>query len=79
MLGAMSKKFLAFIIVIAVSTAAWAQQAPIEYTLSFPAPEHRWMQVEVRFSNVPAGTLRARRPDATRCTSSQKTSSTCRS
>jgi predicted metalloprotease with PDZ domain len=34
--------------------------APVEYTLSFPAPEHRYMVVEARFSNVPAGTLQLR-------------------
>ncbi len=34
--------------------------APVEYTLSFPAPEHRWMQVEVRFPSVPSGTLQVR-------------------
>src|SRR5215213_10295648 len=36
------------------------KQAPIEYTLTFPAPQHRWMQVEVRFPNVPAGPLQVR-------------------
>jgi predicted metalloprotease with PDZ domain len=34
--------------------------APVEYTLSFPAPEHRWMQVQVRFPNVPSGPLQVR-------------------
>ena len=34
--------------------------AAVEYRLSFPAPEHRWMQVEVRFPQVPAGTLQLR-------------------
>jgi predicted metalloprotease with PDZ domain len=33
---------------------------PIEYTLSFPAPEHRYMVVEARFADVPAGTLQLR-------------------
>src|SRR5688572_5543585 len=56
----MHHRFLAFVIVIFVSASAWAQHAPIEYKLSFPAPEHRWMQVEVRFPNVPAGTLQVR-------------------
>ena len=36
------------------------KQTPIEYRLSFPAPQHRWMQVEVRFPNVPAGPLQVR-------------------
>ena len=56
----MHRRFLAFVIVIFVSASAWAQQAPIEYQLSFPAPEHRWMQVEIRFPNVPGGTLELR-------------------
>ena len=53
-------KRLFLLIVFLVSVPAWAQQAPIEYKLSFPSPEHRWMQVEVRFPNVPAGTLQLR-------------------
>ena len=40
---------LVIVVFVFVSASAWAQQAPIEYKLSFPAPEHRWMQVEVRF------------------------------
>ena len=35
-------------------------QAPVSYRLSFPAPEHRWMQVEVTFSDVPSGPLQVR-------------------
>ena len=53
-------KRLFLLVVLIVAVPAWAQQAPIEYKLSFPAPEHRWMQVEVRFPNVPAGTLQLR-------------------
>ena len=37
-----------------------AAPAPIEYTLSFPAPEHRYMVVEARFAEVPPGTLQLR-------------------
>jgi len=55
----MAKRFLLFIIFFAAAPV-WAQQAPIEYKLSFPSPEHRWMQVEVKFPNVPAGTLQLR-------------------
>ena len=58
MLLLMAKRFLILIVVVLVSSTAWAQA--IEYTLSFPAPEHRWMQVEVRFPNVPAGPLQVR-------------------
>ncbi len=59
MLGGMAKRFLAFVFLFLVSAPAWAQ-APVEYRLSFPAPEHRWMQVEVRFAAVPAGPLQVR-------------------
>ena len=59
MLNRMAKRFLLLLIFCChFSSTAWAQA--IEYTLSFPAPEHRWMQVEVRFPNVPAGTLQVR-------------------
>ncbi len=56
----MATRFFALIIVIVCGVPAWAQGPPVEYTLSFPAPEHRWMQVEVRFPNVPAGPFQAR-------------------
>jgi predicted metalloprotease with PDZ domain len=56
----MSKRFFAAVVIVLLSTSAWAQSQAIEYTLSFPAPEHRWMQVEVRFPNVPAGPLQLR-------------------
>ncbi len=39
---------------------AAAALAPVEYTLSFPAPEHRYMVVEARFPSVPAGVLQLR-------------------
>jgi len=35
-------------------------QAPVGYRVSFPTPEHRWMQVEVTFADVPAGPLHVR-------------------
>ena len=56
----MSKRITTLIIsCLLLSATAWAQ-APIEYKLSFPTPEHRWMQVEARFPDVPAGTLQVR-------------------
>ena len=57
--AAMVKRFVLFVVLI-LSVPAWAQQAPIEYRLTFPAPEHRWMQVEARFPNVPPGPLQLR-------------------
>ncbi|MFP5380030.1 MAG: M61 family peptidase, partial [Vicinamibacteria bacterium] len=44
---------------LAAALPAFAQ-APVEYRVSFPAPEHRWMQVEVTFREVPAGVLEVR-------------------
>src|ERR1700757_2281205 len=31
--------------------------SPIVYRLTFPEPQHRWMQVEAIFSDLPAGPL----------------------
>ena len=56
----MAKRFFALVIVLVFSVPVWAQGQAIEYTLSFPAPEHRWMQVEARFANAPSGPLQLR-------------------
>jgi len=45
---------------VAVFAAPAAAQAPVAYRVSFPSPEHRWMQVEVTFPDVPAGPLQVR-------------------
>ena len=39
---------------------ATSSQAPIRYQLSFPQPEHRWMQVEVLFPEVGTAPLAVR-------------------
>src|SRR5690349_2465509 len=42
-----------FIIATAVAVAAQARtQPPILYKVSFPEPEHHWMQVEITFSSL---------------------------
>ena len=41
-------------------TSQPAAVAPIEYRLSFPAPQHRWLQVDVSFSQLGETPLRAR-------------------
>jgi predicted metalloprotease with PDZ domain len=41
------------------AVSAFAQE-PVAYRLSFPAPEHHWMQVEATFPGLPAGTLQVR-------------------
>lgn len=55
----MSKSWWLVLLFIGATVPASAQQA-VEYTLSFPAPQHRWMQVEARFPGVPAGPLQLR-------------------
>ena len=35
-------------------------QSPVNYRVSFPSPEHRWMQVDATFADVPAGPLAVR-------------------
>ena len=42
--------------VLCTPLVVWAQ-APIAYRLSFPAPEQRWMQVEMTLPELPAGGL----------------------
>ena len=37
-----------------------AAQTPVSYRVSFPSPEHRWMQVDATFADVPAGPLQVR-------------------
>ena len=44
------------LLIAAAATTAFAQ-APVTYRLTFPEPEHRWMQVEVTFPDLPAAPL----------------------
>ena len=50
------RALIAVLLVVGVPALAVAQ-APVGYRLSFPEPEHRWMQVEVSFDGLPAGPL----------------------
>ena len=43
-----------------LTAASAAAQAPVSYRVSFPSPEHRWMQVDATFADVPAGPLQVR-------------------
>ncbi|MFN7979099.1 MAG: PDZ domain-containing protein [Vicinamibacterales bacterium] len=49
------------LVLVALALFTWARpasaQAPVSYRVIFTAPEHRWMQVEVTFAEVPAGPL----------------------
>ena len=44
------------VLIAAAATTAFAQ-APVAYRLTFPEPEHRWMEVEVSLSDLPAAPL----------------------
>jgi len=47
----------AFILLFPTSVLA---QTPVVYRLTFPEPEHRWMQVEATFADLPPDTLQLR-------------------
>jgi predicted metalloprotease with PDZ domain len=53
------RRFLCCVLIVAAS-ASFRAAAPIRYRLSFPEPEHRWMQVEASFTELPPGTLELR-------------------
>lgn len=52
--------WIALVLLSLSLAASAAAQAPVSYRVSFPSPEHRWMQVEVTFPSVPAGPLQVR-------------------
>ena len=57
--------FLCCLFALGVGRASQqAPVAPIEYRLSFPAPEHRWLQVDVSFPQLGDAPLRARMSSA---------------
>ena len=49
-----------FLVLLTALPAVAHAQAPVGYRLSFPEPQHRWMQVEVTFNEVPSGPLQVR-------------------
>jgi predicted metalloprotease with PDZ domain len=51
---------LAVLTVLLAPAVPVAAQAPVQYTLSFPEPHQRWMQVEVVFPDLPPGPLQVR-------------------
>ena len=51
---------LALFLAGSVQGARLPDQPPVQYRVSFPAPEHHYAQVEVTFSGIPAPTLEAR-------------------
>ncbi|MGH9162986.1 MAG: M61 family metallopeptidase [Vicinamibacteraceae bacterium] len=50
---------LIVVVLLLAGSMGWAQssQAPVQYRVSFPEPEHRWMQVDVTFPGLPPGTF----------------------
>lgn len=42
------------------AAGAQAQTAPVRYRVTFPEPEHHWLQVEVTFPSIGSAPLRAR-------------------
>jgi predicted metalloprotease with PDZ domain len=59
----MRRIFLSIVFAIAAAAALFAQtqgQPPIIYKVTFPEPEHHWMQVEATFSNLGAKPLDVR-------------------
>src|SRR5258705_10894769 len=46
----------AAVLLLTVAASTFAQSA-ITYRLSFPEPEHRWMQVELTLADLPAAPL----------------------
>jgi predicted metalloprotease with PDZ domain len=56
----MARRVLSAVLLLAWWPALAAAQAPVSYRLSFPEPEHRWMQVQIRFDDLPPGPLELR-------------------
>ena len=48
------------VLLLVASTAPFHAAAPVRYRLSFPEPQHRWMQVEASFPELGAATLELR-------------------
>ena len=56
-----ARNFFLVLLLVGLPAVSLAQApAPVGYRLSFPEPQHRWMQVEVTFADVPAGPLQLR-------------------
>ena len=53
------RRFLLCVFVLA-SSVSFHAAVPIRYRLTFPEPQHRWMQVEASFSELGSGTLELR-------------------
>ena len=53
-------KFVGVVTLVLATSIGIHGASPVRYRLTFPEPQHRWMQVEATFSDVGAGTLELR-------------------
>jgi len=57
----MARSLAFFVFSVLAASSAYSQtSSPFEYRLSFPSPEHHWMQVEARFAGLQPGTVEIR-------------------
>ncbi len=49
-----------WLLVVFVPAVPWAQPAPIAYQVTFPEPQHHWMQIEMTVTGLGGAPLRAR-------------------
>jgi predicted metalloprotease with PDZ domain len=59
-MGSVPRAVAMLCVLVLLSATAALAQAPVSYRVSFPSPEHRWMQVEATFPDLPAGLLHVR-------------------
>src|SRR5205814_9896241 len=57
--GGMKRALIALALLAAAAVRSQAA-APIRYRLSFPEPQHRWMQVQATYTDLPSGALELR-------------------
>jgi predicted metalloprotease with PDZ domain len=53
-------KFVGVVTLVLATSLGIHGASPVRYRVTFPEPQHRWMQVEATFSDVGAGTLELR-------------------
>src|SRR5262249_51572835 len=54
------RRFLPLALLLAAGALSLRAAEPTRYRFTFPEPQHRWMQVEATFNDLPAGTLELR-------------------
>src|ERR1035437_8652383 len=56
----MVKRFFLVMVFVASQGISFHAATPVHYTLTFPAPPHRWLQVEASFTDLAAVPLELR-------------------